>query len=92
MAARFDAGQLAAIKRAFGSRMIGTHAVDIRQSINLFGFAFYFVLLAGPERRSAERRNERARGMGQLILAAFCELLALAAVAGGLLIILSGHN
>ena len=47
MAASFDAGQLAASKSAFGSRMIGTHAVDIRQSIKLFGHAFYFVVLAG---------------------------------------------
>jgi hypothetical protein len=92
MAARFDDEQRAAVKRAFGSRMTGTHPVDVRQSINFFGYRFYFVLLAGPERRTVERRNEKAKGMGQLVLAGLCELLALAAVAGGLLVLMSGKG
>ena len=39
-----------------------THPVDIRLSLPLLFKRFYFVVLGGPERRSAERRKtERAR-------------------------------
>ncbi len=38
------------------------HPVDVRLSIPVLWRRFYFLLLAGPERRSAERRKyERAR-------------------------------
>ncbi len=62
------------------------HPVDVRLSIPILWRRFYFVLLAGPERRSAERRKyERARRPVRLIadiilLALFFVLLVPAAV------------
>ena len=55
MASSFSDGQLDAIKRAFGSRTMGAHAVDLRLSIPIGGRSFYVVLLAGRERRSRRR-------------------------------------
>ncbi len=55
VAASFNDGQLDAIKRAFGSRTIGAHTVDIRLSIPFGPRSFYFIVLAGRERRSHRR-------------------------------------
>lgn len=48
--------QLEAIACAFGARRWRDHAVDLRGLLPLFGRSYYFVLLAGAERRSRERR------------------------------------
>jgi hypothetical protein len=55
VAASFDEAQLAAIKRAFGARDFGTHAIDVRRSLRLLWWRFYIVLLVGKERRDDER-------------------------------------
>ena len=55
MVQTFSDGQLDAIKRAFGSRTRGAHAVDIRLSIPIGSRSYYLILLAGRERRSARR-------------------------------------
>ena len=51
----FSDTQLDAIKLAFGARTRCGHPVDIRFSIPFHVRRFYFVLLAGKERRPAER-------------------------------------
>jgi hypothetical protein len=56
VAATFTGPQLDAIKRAFGARSRGAHVVDLRMSIPLGWRWFYVVLLAGPERRTVDRR------------------------------------
>lgn len=55
-AASFTGEQLDAIKRAFGARTFGAHAVDVRLSVPLGARRYYCVLLMGRERRGAERR------------------------------------
>ncbi|HLZ66866.1 MAG TPA: hypothetical protein VKQ29_11590 [Aliidongia sp.] len=57
IAGSFTPGQFAALKRAFATRAIDPHPVDIRDSYTIFGYSFYMVLLMGPEHRSAERRR-----------------------------------
>lgn len=47
----FSPYQLDEIKKAFGARSFGSHAVDFRSSIRLFRSSYYVVLLAGRERR-----------------------------------------
>ncbi len=60
--------QLESIERALEGGRWDDHPVDLRLSIPVLWRRFYFVLLAGPERRSAERRkNERARRPGRVI-------------------------
>jgi hypothetical protein len=56
VASTFTAGQLDAIKRAFGARTPGAHAIDIRTSVPFGPRRFYVVFLAGRERRNADRR------------------------------------
>jgi hypothetical protein len=51
----FTPGQIDEIKKAFGARSRGSHAVDLRYSIGLFGKSYYFVFLAGRERRAIPR-------------------------------------
>lgn len=55
MVQSFSDGQLDAIKRAFGSRTAGAHTIDLRVSIPFGSRSFYFILLAGKERRSLRR-------------------------------------
>ena len=55
VAASFTPAQLDAIKRAFGARVVGAHAVDIRMSIPLGWRSVYVVLLAGREKRTFGR-------------------------------------
>lgn len=56
VAASFTPVQLDAVKRAFGARSPGAHTVDLRVSVPLGWRWFYVVLLAGPERRTFDRR------------------------------------
>ncbi|NJO67610.1 MAG: hypothetical protein HC826_01270 [Rhodospirillales bacterium] len=84
VAETFNDGQLDAIKRAFGSRTFGVHTVDIRLSMPFGARSFYFVLLAGRERRSRRRLGwERAlRPLWTIanvtVVAAFVVVLCLA--------------
>lgn len=55
VAKTFSAAQLDAVKRAYGAREPGAHAVDLRMSVPLGRRWFYFVFLVGPERRVVDR-------------------------------------
>ena len=57
----FTAAQLDAVKRAFGARHSGTHAIDIRLSLPLWRRSIYLVLLAGAERHTFDRRSLERR-------------------------------
>ena len=56
VARSFSDRQLKAISCAFGTRRWRDHTLDRRWLIPLFGHSYYFVLLAGAERRSRQRR------------------------------------
>ena len=78
--------QLTMIERALDSGRWQLHPVDLRLSIPLLWRRFYLVLLAGPERRSAERRrgerfNRPLRAVANsIVFALFLMLLVPAAV------------
>jgi hypothetical protein len=55
VAATLTPTQLAELQSAFQSMQPGKHAIDLRVSIPFPGRGFYFVFLAGRERRSVER-------------------------------------
>ena len=55
VAPTFTAAQLDAVKRAFGARYRGAHAIDIRLSLPLRRRSLY--LVAGAERRTFDRRS-----------------------------------
>jgi hypothetical protein len=84
VARSFSPAQLDAVKRAFGARSPGVHAVDLRFSLPIGRRAWYVVFLAGRERRSSDRTiMERLfrplwTGANVLVLAAFALTFALA--------------
>jgi len=62
IAGSFTPGQFAALKRAFATRAIDPHPVDVRTRYSVFGFSFYMVLLMGRERRKSIRTRFEAPG------------------------------
>jgi hypothetical protein len=87
--------QLAAIERALDSGRWQAHPLDIRLSLPFFWRRCYLVLLAGPERRSAERRrSERIerplRTIGNMAVFAVFLLLLIPAAVGSFYIISRG--
>ncbi len=86
VASSFTELQLETIEHALEGGKWRDHPVDVRLSIPFLWRRFYFVLLAGPERRSAERRKyERARRpvrviADMILLALFFVLLVPATV------------
>ena len=63
----FTEEQLVNIKIAIGARTWGTHAIDVRSTIKFFRYRYYYVLVAGRNRRELSSRERR---LGLLIQAA----------------------
>lgn len=59
IAASFNDDQLLAIKQAFAESASRSHALDLRLSLPFLFSRFYFVVIAGPERRSKANRVRR---------------------------------
>lgn len=55
--ALFSDEQLLALKIALGGRTWGVHAVDLRWTLKFWRWRYYFVLLAGRNRRELSRRE-----------------------------------
>jgi hypothetical protein len=77
----FTPDQIDEIRKAFGARKPGNHAVDLRYSIGIFGKSYYFVFLAGKEKRGIPRAPLDVTKMSQRLalgaaLLAGCLLIA----------------
>ncbi len=88
----FTEFQLTMIEHALDGGCWREHLVDIRLSIPLLWRRFYFVILAGPERRSRERRRgeRRRRPLGtiaNIVVFAVFLLLLIPAVVGSIQLI-----
>lgn len=70
----FTAEQIAALKVAFGARKWGKHPIDLRGTINIWSWRYYFVFLMGRNQRSLSRRERRI----SLMIKTFCLFLFLA--------------
>jgi hypothetical protein len=89
IAGSFTPSQFAALKRAFATRAISPHPIDIRDSYTIFGISFYVVLLMGREGRSPERRRlEGITGMTRIMRGAFKALLCGGVFAAGAIIVI----
>ena len=76
--ATFSDEQLLALKAALGGRAWGVHALDIRWTLKFWRWRYYFVLLAGRNRRELSRRErEVARMAMALFVAGFITLSTL---------------
>jgi hypothetical protein len=78
--AKFTPSQLEDLKQACRQLSWKKHAVDVRVSIPLPGRGFYFVFLAGPERRSLQRLRAENPFYPYGVIAGCLGLLAAAGV------------
>jgi hypothetical protein len=70
IAGSFTPSQFSALRRAFATRAIDPHPIDLRDSYSFFGFSFYMVLLMGREHRTpARRRLEGPTGAARVLRA-----------------------
>lgn len=76
----FTEAQRAILADAARQCLFNTHPVDIRFSLPLLFKRFYFVVLGGAERRSAERRTMERQRLPLLKLANLFFLVGLAAI------------
>ncbi|MDB5406169.1 MAG: 3-phosphoshikimate 1-carboxyvinyltransferase [Rhodospirillales bacterium] len=77
----FTAQQLDEIKKAFGARSWGSHAVDLRLTAPALRHSYYLVLLAGRDRCRVARARIRLPRAAALSAAAGLVTLAVLAAA-----------
>lgn len=80
----FSKEQIDALKVAFGARKWGTHPVDIRGTINIWSWRYYFVFLMGRNQRSLSRRE---RQISLIMKTTFMFIFLLFSTLMGLLVI-----
>lgn len=78
----FTSDQLEALRRAFGDRFDGEHAVDMRGRLHLPWSRYYLVLQAGRDRRTDFRRSAASRVTRTVIDCLLCGT-AIAGLAAG---------
>jgi len=72
VASSFNEEQLSHLRNAIGSREWGKHKVDVRGTVKFFKWRYYYVILAGRNRRSlSEKEVKVARVLTASIVAAF---------------------
>ena len=65
----FTDEQLLALKTGFGARRWFKHPLDLRGSVKLWRWRFYYVILAGAEKRSLSPGEVRLARISNLIVA-----------------------
>nr|WP_024593355.1 hypothetical protein [Pseudoalteromonas sp. TB13] len=63
----FSDKQLIHLKVAIGARQWGKHTVDYRGVIKFFKYRYYFVLLAGRNRRELSEKEQKIAAISQAI-------------------------
>ncbi|WOC24811.1 3-phosphoshikimate 1-carboxyvinyltransferase [Pseudoalteromonas sp. N1230-9] len=64
----FTDEQLMHLKIAIGARQWGNHAVDLRGVIKLFKYRYYYVFLAGRNRRKLTSQEQKVAKFGQAVI------------------------
>jgi len=54
----FTEDQLSSLKLAIGARTWGSHAVDVRSTVRFFRYRYYYVFIAGRNRREVSQREK----------------------------------
>ncbi|MDO9043643.1 MAG: hypothetical protein Q7U64_15095 [Desulfocapsaceae bacterium] len=80
----FSDNQLVALKVALGARHWGKHAFDLRNTIGLWHWRYYYVIIGGRERRQL---SSRQREMATLAQALFLAVVLLFSSLLGLLVL-----
>ncbi len=63
----FSNEQLLALKVALGARKWGVHPIDIRHSAGFWRWRYYFVFIAGKEKRALTSRQRKAFRMVEVL-------------------------
>ena len=84
MRGSFSDAQLLALKIALGGRTGGAHALDLRFTLKWWRWQYYFVLLAGRNRRTLTEREKRIQ---RLALALVVAVFLLFSTAVGILVL-----
>jgi hypothetical protein len=84
MRSSFSSEQLLALKIALGGRTWGAHAVDARWTLKWWRWQYYFVFLAGRNRRVLTDREIRIQ---RLSMALFLTVFLLFSAAVGILVL-----
>jgi hypothetical protein len=66
----FSDEQLVSLKTAFGARTWGIHPVDLRGTVKFWRKRYYFVFVAGVNRRPLSRRQQELARVGMALLMA----------------------
>ena len=80
----FSPDQLMALKVALGGRAWGAHAVDLRWTMKFWRWRYYFVFLAGRNRRDLSQRQEH---VARLAMATFLTIFLMISTLLGLLVL-----
>jgi len=80
----FNEEQLSHIRNAIGAREWGKHKLDIRGTIKFFKWRYYYVVLAGRNRRSLSDAEVR---FAALVNAAFFAAFLLVSILLGLIVL-----
>lgn len=84
VASSFDEEQLAHLRNAIGAREWGKHKVDVRGTVKFFKWRYYYVILAGRNRRSLSEKEVK---MARLVTASIVATFITFAVLLGLIVI-----
>jgi len=72
VASSFNEEQLSHLRNAIGAREWGKHKLDVRGTVKFFKWRYYYVILAGRNRRSLSEKEVRvARVLTASIIAIF---------------------
>lgn len=63
----FSQEQLSALKIAFGARKWGQHPVDIRGTLKVWSWRYYFVILIGRNKRELSRAEQKTAAFVQAL-------------------------
>jgi len=64
----FTDEQLAYLKIAIGARQWGNHAVDCRGVVKFFKYRYYYVFLAGRNRRELSAKEQKVARLSQALI------------------------
>jgi hypothetical protein len=84
MRASFSDEQLLALKVALGGRTWGAHAIDARWTLKWWRWQYYFVFLAGRNKRALSARERQVQ---RLSMAMFLTVFLLFSAAVGILVL-----
>jgi hypothetical protein len=83
----FTEAQLSCLRVALGARQWGKHKVDLRGTLGLGRWRYYYVLVAGRNIRGSQRSEHRSHKAGLLVKAVLVSVLLVISMALGLLLL-----